>query len=326
MITTRTPLRISLCGGGTDMPSFYQHHPGAVISTGIDKSIYISINPKFDGRFRVSYSRTENVDNVGEIQHDIVREAIKLFQLKGLEVVAVSDIPGEGSGLGSSSAFTVGLLHALFEYVGQHLSTQELAENAFTVEELFCKHSCGKQDHYAAAFGGFRYYEFHPREVKIRDFGFAPEELNLLNSSLLLFWTGLRPVHASEDILKDQSVRLAEGHCAVETGMYMAALTRKLKAKLDDRCFESLGDYVRGSWLLKKRFAAGVTNDWIDDLVGNAMKVGATGAKIAGAGGGGFLLVVADPLYHQKIETAVGLRRVPFQIGARGSHVVYKGE
>lgn len=308
------------------MPSFYEHHPGAVISTAIDKSIYISINPKFDGRYRVSYSRTENVDRVDEIQHDIVRESLKLFNLRGLEVVSVSDIPGDGSGLGSSSSFTVGLLRALLEYSDHSLSTQELAEHAFTVESLMCKHPCGKQDHYAAAFGGFHYYEFLSSSVRVQDFGFSAEELRILNSSLMLFWTGLRPSNKSENILKDQEQRLAHGHCAAEAGVYMAALTRRLKARLVERRFEALGPYVRGSWLLKKGFASGITNDWIDELVNHALGAGAESAKIAGAGGGGFLLVVADPLLHQKVETAVGLRRVPFRIGVPGSRVVYKGE
>src|SRR5512146_2824155 len=151
------------------MPSFYLYHPGAVISTGIDRSIYISVNPKFDGRYRVSYSKTENVDSVSDIQHDIVRECIRTFGLKGLEVVSVSDIPGEGSGLGSSSAFAVGLLRALYEYTDHGVQAQTLAEHAFNIEANACLHPCGKQDHYAAAFGGFHYYEFLSSSVRVQD-------------------------------------------------------------------------------------------------------------------------------------------------------------
>lgn len=165
MILTRTPLRISLVGGGTDMPAFYERHDGAVISLGIDRYIYVGLNPRFDGTFRVSYSKTEICKEVDEIQHDIVREVMRLYQLKGMEVVSISDVPGEGTGLGSSSTFTVGLLRAVCELSGTKFPPGALAETAFMIESKLCGHPVGKQDHYAAAFGGLNHFVFKKGSV-----------------------------------------------------------------------------------------------------------------------------------------------------------------
>lgn len=325
MILTRTPLRLSLVGGGTDMPSFYRAHNGAVISTAIDKSIYILINRKFDGRYRISYSKTENVDDIAEIQHDIVREVLKLFQIKGLEIVSVSDIPGDGSGLGSSSAFTVGLLRAMYALCGYSALPRALAEHAFAVESGACGKTVGKQDHYAAACGGIQFYEFRPERVKIENLGLGQREQNILRSNLMLYWTGMRAAgNGSEDILKDQSMKLTHGHVAEEAGLLMAELAFQMKKQVEAHNFDLLGRFIAASWKIKKRFADGISNDWIDQLINNAIGAGASGAKICGAGGGGFLLVVADPACHNAIDTAVGLRRLQFQIGASGSHVAYR--
>lgn len=326
MITTRTPLRVSLVGGGTDVPSFYQYHTGAVVSTAINKYIYISINPKFDGRYRVSYSRTENVDNVADIQHDIVREVMKLFQVKGLEVVSISDIPGEGSGLGSSSAFTVGLLRAMYAYCDYNPLPRALAEHAFTVEAKSCGHPVGKQDHYAAALGGLYCHEFRQDRVKSESLQYEADELQMLNSFLMLFWLGARADGVSEVILQSQRERLSHGNAAEEPGLLMAELAQRLRADLKDRNFDRLGKFIHSSWVLKKQFSSRISTVEIDDLITGVLKAGATGAKICGAGGGGFLLVVADLPYHLAVEKAVGLRAVPFKIGMRGSTVVYQEE
>lgn len=324
MILTRTPLRVSLLGGGTDMDSFFLHHPGAVISAAVNKSIYIAMNPKFDGRIRVSYSKTEIVERAEDLQHDIVREIVKMFSLRGVEIASISDIPGDGSGLGSSSAFTVGMLRAVYAYSGYSSTPKQLAEAAYTIEHTACGHPCGKQDAYAASCGSLQYYEFRPNCVHTDDFHFTPVQLEALNSRLLLFWTGLRTNGGSEAILKDQERKLQPGHYAEEAGLLLTELTHQLRAQLLEHKFDRLGKFVHASWALKKRFAKGISNDWIEQLVKNALNAGATGAKISGAGGGGFLLVVAEPDVHEAVEKALGLRRVPFKIGAMGSHVVYK--
>ncbi len=324
MILTRTPLRISLLGGGTDMPSFYENHQGAVISSAIDKYIHIAVNPKFDGRYRVSYSMTENVDNADEIRHDIVREVIKVFQVKGLEVVSISDIPGEGSGLGSSSAFTVGLLKAMYAQCGfAHTPVKALAEHAFLIENNACGHPCGKQDHYSAAYGGLRYYQFNREDVIVESFEFSSDELDYLESCLMLFWTGLRWQGASNAILKLQMERFSSQRQSEESGLMLADLTGQMKNDFVKHHFARTGKFVHAGWAMKKLLAPGITNDWIEEMIQSALNAEADGAKLCGAGGGGFLLVVADPIVQKAVETAVGLRRVKFHINAAGSAVVY---
>lgn len=320
MIVTRTPMRISFVGGGTDMASFFTRHDGAVISMAINKYVYIAINPKFDGKFRVSYSKTENVDEWKDIQHDIVREAMRRYDLKGLEIVSVSDIPGEGTGLGSSSAFTVGLLKTIFTYMGHEVAGRALAEEAYKLERS-CGHWVGKQDHYAAACGGLAHYLFKKDDVKIHTFGLLDEQLAILWENLILFWTGIS--RKADDILYDQFISLDKSQKAYENGLIMFELARELKDAFDQADFTRLGRCVGVDWALKKAFAGGITANWIDTAIVNAINAGAEGAKICGAGGGGFMLVVAPPHNHAKIEKALGFQRVPFKVGVRGSCVVF---
>lgn len=325
MITTRTPLRISLAGGGTDMPSFYETHPGAVVSAAIDKYVYVSVNAKFDGRYRISYSRTENVSFPSEIKHDIVRETLKRFGLKGMEIVSISDIPGEGSGLGSSSAFTVGLINALGAYCGLRQQPQSLAENAFEIEAHACGHPVGKQDHYSAAYGGFRFYEFLKERVKSYDLELTSEEKQIVGSNLMLFWIGLRSQEGSTAILSDQGSRLAAGNGAETSGLAMAELAHRLRDDLCKKEFDRVGKFLHAGWTLKKKLSDKISNPWINEMVDNALRAGAEGAKVCGAGGGGFLLVNAPTLCHKSVEMALGLRRVPFWMGVPGSSVIYSG-
>jgi D-glycero-alpha-D-manno-heptose-7-phosphate kinase len=275
----------------------------------------------------VSYSKTENVDCVNEIQHDIVRECLKLFQLKGLEVVTVSDIPGEGSGLGSSSAFTVGLLQALYAHTGHTQFASDVAENAFEIEAHACGHMVGKQDHYAATCGGTHLFEFHKGHVRVLplDFSGKWETVDVLNSSLMLFWTGMRAKNGSADILQDQNIRLAKGHIAENMGVMLTDLALALGRDLQKGKTDRVGRFVRVGWKLKKDLSEKISNTWIDDLVESALHAGADGAKICGAGGGGFLLVVANPICHYAVEKALGLTSVPFRIDMPGSSVIYAG-
>jgi D-glycero-alpha-D-manno-heptose-7-phosphate kinase len=305
------------------MEAFSNFHVGAVVSTAINKYIYISVNPKFDGRFRVSYSQTENVDTAEEIQHDIIRESLKLFQVKGLEIVSVSDIPGGGSGLGSSSAFTVGLLRALYAYCDYKATPRALAEHAFALEGEVCGHPVGRQDHYAAAYGGFNFYEFKKDRVTVNGCALTDGDIVQIGSRLMLFWTGSRAENSSQDILKEQSIRISPGHGAEDSALLMAELAQQMKAELLRKQFGRIGKFVKSSWVLKKHFSPGVSNDRLDQSVANALRAGADGAKISGAGGGGFLLVVSEPGVRNDIEQTLGLRRLPLQIGARGSTVIW---
>lgn len=327
MIITRTPLRISLCGGGTDMPAFYSVHGGAVVSFTIDKYMYVSVNRKFDGRIRLSYSRTENVESPGQLKHDLARTCLQVFDEHGLEITSVADIPGAGSGLGSSSAFTVGLLLALSELQAKSCgwSPKSLAEMAYIVEHWLCGHETGKQDQYAAAYGGFHFYEFCPNgHVRVMPFDLPEDEMAYLGDRLMLFWTG--KTRKAAPILTQQSTHLAINQDHIETARIMRGLADQLRNDLCAHRLENIGVTLNSGWMLKKQLADGISNTWIDEIYHRALVAGAQGGKICGAGGGGFLLLWAEPNAQPEVERAVGLRRVPFRFEGNGSSVIYRGE
>jgi D-glycero-alpha-D-manno-heptose-7-phosphate kinase len=322
MITTRTPLRISLVGGGTDMPSFYERHGGAVVSMAISKYIYISINQKFDGRIRLSYSRTENVDKASDLKHDLARAVLQMFDLKGVEITSVSDIPGEGSGLGSSSSFTVGLLNAISKYCGHsYCSPSNLAEMAYLIE-MGCGHALGKQDHYAAAYGGLHYYQFN-KDGSVCVAPLLSKEIKEgLEKQLLLFWTG--KTRKASVILKQQAGNVSKDGLAEFAALDLRDMAKFFRSELCIGDYSNTGYVLRDNWELKKKLANGITNPWIDDLYEKALNEGAVGGKLCGAGGGGFLILFADPKHHYFIEKAINLRRIPFHIEEEGSKAIYE--
>lgn len=321
MITVRTPLRISLAGGGTDMEAFYKRQVGAVVSFAIDKYLFISLNKKFDGKTRVSYSITENVDNPIHLKHDLAREVLGYFGTTGVEITSISDIPGEGTGLGSSSAFTVGLINALSAYTtpGINLTESALAELAYYVEKKLCHHPVGKQDHYAAAHGGLKFYQFNANEiVDVETLG-DPAILRGLENHLMLFYTGA--TRQAGHILTEQEKNLQQGDTRL--GVQLRALAIELRDNLRHGNFFALGDILARGWAWKKQLAIGITNDWINDLYDKAIDAGAIGGKLLGAGGGGFLLFAVHQAQQNDVTAALGLRRVPFRIECEGSKVVY---
>lgn len=315
MIITRTPLRISLFGGGTDMSAFYsQGIPGQVLSFTINKFIYITVNPKFDGKMRVSYSRTENHERPDQIEHDLVRETLTYYHRDGLEITSVSDIPGSGSGLGSSSAFVVGLVRALSSF-----SLGTLASEAYYIEHDRCRHPVGKQDHWAAACGGLRHYMFHQDEsVESTEIANGHKELE---DQLLLFYTGI--TRKASTILEKQKSNLLSLESVYGVGRELTSLTGAVSEKIQSGDFSAFGSCLDHAWQLKKRLAAGVSETGIDRIYDLAMDAGAEGGKICGAGGGGFMLFCAPPERHNDIKLAVGLRHVPFKIVNMGSQVIY---
>lgn len=319
MLTTRTPLRISLVGGGTDMPSFYKKHTGAVISFTINKYVYVSINKKFDGKLRVSYSKTENVDSVDDLQHELVRESLKLFNIKsGLEITSISDIPGSGTGLGSSSAFTVGLLKAL----GTTNGTVTLAERAFTVEADKCSHPVGKQDHYSAAFGGLNYFVFGKNKVEHNPIMPSIKMVQELQSHSLLLWTGI--TRDANEILKNQNKTFLDGG-NIEIGKQLSRLADDLYVEMSDGIeMERIGEYLQKAWQLKKFLAQSITNSKVDAWYEKAIWKGAYGGKLLGAGGGGFMYFLAHPKLHDSIVEETGLRKVEFKLDYEGSQVIYE--
>lgn len=324
MITSRTPLRISLIGGGTDLPAFYRSYGGSVVSFAISKSVYVSVNDKFDERTRVSYSITENVDDPEELKHDLARETLKLFQAKGIEIASMADIPGEGSGLGSSSSFTVGLLAALSRKINGHIYPKKmLAETAHTVEAKLCRHpGVGKQDQYAAAYGGLHYYEFAKDEaVEVQPIFVSPEQKEYLESRLMLLYTGV--TRSANDILSDQEKNIKSSRESIEAGCALKEMAVNLAIDLQGGNFHVVGTYLHEGWKLKKRLSDAISSPNLDTIYAKAIECGALGGKLLGAGGGGFFLFFAEPKFHADIRTATELRQVEFKIEEKGSEIIY---
>ena len=316
MIITRTPFRISLAGGGTDFPEFYQQEFGCVVSTAINKFMYITLNEKFAGDIRVGYSKTEIVQTPDEIQHPIVREAFKLLKVRGLEITSNADVPA-GTGLGSSGSFSVGLLNALHIYRSSPVPAGELAKEASHIERELAHEITGKQDHYIAAFGGLRYFQFNPDESVSVD-AISYPHMSELEENLMLAYIGPRTKSAS-------SIQLE-----LKTNLRMDALrelkgiTLRLRAALIATEPPSvLGEVLNESWMIKREMASGISNPTIDDYYDRALQAGAIGGKLCGAGAGGFLLLYCPKDKQEAVKEALGLRVLPFNFETRGSHVIY---
>jgi D-glycero-alpha-D-manno-heptose-7-phosphate kinase len=323
VIITRTPLRISFAGGGSDLPAFFADEPGMVVSATIDRFVCLTVTTKYDGAVRVSYSQTENVDCARDVFHPLVREALALADIRrGVEIVSVADLPS-GTGLGSSSAFTVGLLLALAAHQGRFTTAEQLATDACTVEIGRCQAPIGKQDQYAAAYGGLRAYTFHP------DGGVGAEALALVGdaraafeSHLLLLDTGRR--HNASVLLAGQSAAMRDSRKRA-TIRAMANLAATFRDALLSGNLRECGDLLDAAWRLKRNVVQGITDDPIDNWYSAALRAGAWGGKLCGAGGGGFLLLLAPPERHAAIARAVGLRALPVRLSDAGASVIYSG-
>lgn len=327
MIISRTPLRISFVGGGSDLSAFYRHAMGAVVSTAINKYIYVTVNPKFDHRIRASYSVTEMVDSVDELQHELIREALRLVAVdRGIEITSISDIPSHGTGLGSSSSYTVGLLKALYAHTGQHVGAERLAREACQIEIEICKKPIGKQDQYIAAYGGLQYLRFSPDETVFVDPVIcSPETKRALQQRLLLLYTGV--TRFANDILAEQTRNTENDGYKRQVLDTMVKLAQELRAALVANDLECFGEIMHQGWLEKKKMATGVSNSRIDEWYARARQQGAVGGKITGAGGGGFLLLYAPPERHTNILRALPeLRPVTFQFEPQGSKIIYVEE
>lgn len=326
MIITRTPLRLSLAGGGTDLPAFYSTTMGAVVSLTIDKYVTVAVSEKFDGRTRVSYSITENVDRPEQIQHDIIRESLRSFDVEGVEVVTVSDIPGSGTGLGSSSALAVGLSLALRKWMGRSVNVHPafLAFEAYSIERLRCGHPCGKQDHYAAAYGGLHSFRFQPNEdVIARNLPFSEEVKVFLENDLMLFWTGR--TRNSNYLLQQEEQNLCRQKETHNLGLQLRDMAAALEDDILKERFQTIPMYLHKGWMVKKRMAKGISDPALDEIYQAALRAGAGGGKLLGAGGGGFFLFAGCWNHQSEIERALNLRRVWFKIDRFGSRIVYNG-
>lgn len=324
MIITRTPLRISFAGGGTDLPSFYREFDGgAVTSAAIDRYVHVLVNTKFDKSIRVAYSRTENVDRLDELQHPLFREAMRLAGIhEALEIHTIADIPSEGTGLGSSSTMTVGLLNALYAYRGILKGPAELAEEACRIEIDLLKGAAGKQDQYIAAFGGIQYFEFAADDsVRAAPIPTSTADRERLGEHLSLFYTGT--TRRAEGILKEQSDRTAENRDAL---LRMRSLAADARAAIVAGEIPRLGAILDEGWQLKRHLSSGITNPAIDEKYARARAAGAYGGKITGAGGGGFLLLLHPPERSRQIADALSpMQRLPVRISTEGSRILFVG-
>jgi D-glycero-alpha-D-manno-heptose-7-phosphate kinase len=323
LVISRTPLRISLVGGGSDLPSFCDVHGGAVVSTAVDKWIHVIVAPRFEGDIRVSYSQTETVATAKDVAHELVREALRVTGLpRGLEILTLADVPARGTGLGSSSAVTIGLLNALYGYQGVYKSPIQLAEEAAEIEIDVLGKPIGKQDHYAAALGGFNFMEFLPRGgVRAEPLVCPPGTLERLHDSMLLFYTGRQRSAAA--ILGSQERAIRDGR-AVAGLAAIRDMAYELREALGRGDAERAGPIVHRSWEIKRSLTAGISNPDVDALYEIALGNGASGGKLLGAGGGGFLLVLADPERHPAIRRALqGVREVAVNFAARGTQIMH---
>lgn len=325
MIISRAPFRVSFCGGGSDIPSFYEKYSGCVLSTTIRKYVYLSIHKAFNrDTITVKYSKTEVVNNPADLEHRIFKQVLTDFGNKGFEIASMADITA-GTGLGSSSSFTVALLKMMYAYNGVSVSNYKVAKRACEIEIEELGNPIGKQDQFAAAFGGLRYYEFQPDGfVKVEPIIMKRESYRHLEDSIMMFYTGA--LHDANKILAEQSHSYAvSANAKIEGTKALCEMTRELKVKLEENNVDALGDILRRSWEIKRGLATGISNPLIDSHYEIGMANGATGGKLLGAGGGGFLLFyVPEADKREKVKAALSdLLYMPVELDQSGVSIVF---
>jgi len=324
MIIARAPFRVSFCGGGSDIPSFYEKYGGCVLSTTIRKYVYLTIHKSFlKDEITLKYSKTEVVKDPDQIEHRIFRQVLKDFGTKGVEITSMADIPA-GTGLGSSSAFTVALLKLLYTYNEKFASTYKIAKEACDVEINQLGNPIGKQDQFASAFGGLRYYEFRPDGfVKTEPIVMRSSSFRKLEDSIMMFYTGA--LHDANQILKEQSKALASQNEKINATIKLCEMTRELKKSFEENDIDVLGPTLARSWEIKKSLASGISNPLIDGCYERGMKAGASGGKLLGAGGGGFLLFyVPEPEKKEAVREALhDLIELPVELDNSGASIIF---
>lgn len=319
MIIIQTPLRISFFGGGTDFPSFYMEEGGCVLSSAIDKYIFVTIKQRFDDKMRVGYTRTEMVDTIDDLQHELIREAFRKVGIsKRIEITTMGDIPS-GSGLGSSSSVTVGSLHAMHAYLNHSVSTEQLAREACEIEIDVLKKPIGIQDQYIAAYGGLRFFEFSTSGQVCNDqIDLDPAVQTRLNENLLLFFTGI--TRQADSILTEQKENI---HARKEYLCQLKDMALNGRDELLRGNVDSIGEMLHESWQIKKQLASGISNGVIEAMYNSARTAGAIGGKITGAGGGGFLLLYCPYEKRENVRLALSnLREIPIRLEPDGSKVI----
>jgi len=323
VIVSKTPLRMSFVGGGSDLPAYYHLDEGTVLSTSINKYMYVSVNKKFDGDIRLSYSLTEDVNDVEKIKHPIVRNTLKMLEISGgIEIASMADIPSKGSGLGSSSSYTVGLLNALYAFKNKSISQNDLGKLASHIEINLCGEPIGKQDQYSAAYGGINLIKFHSDEsVTVEPIICKKSFINQLEKSILMFYTGR--TRSASTLLKEQSENMNN---SIKRSLIkeMASLSYDLKYMFENDDLDSIGELLHKNWKLKSQISSGITNPQIDDWYKKGINAGATGGKLLGAGNGGFIMFCVSPEKQQNVINSLkDLKRIPFSFDNSGSKIVF---
>jgi D-glycero-alpha-D-manno-heptose-7-phosphate kinase len=318
MVGTRTPFRMSFVGGGSDLKEFYTQSPGCVISATINKYMYIFVHKYFDNRIQVKYSKTELVERIANIKHPIVREVLTKFNLQGIDINSIADIPS-GTGLGSSSSYTVGLFNALYNYIGKNYSKEQLAKDACELEIDILKEPIGKQDQYAAAYGGLNLIRFLPNGgVKIEPIKMENKAYKQLENNLLLFFTGT--TRNASDVLIDQRNNLLSEESKFDTLIQMTNLVEKAKTALIQSNLDNFGKILDENWQLKKSLSKKISNNDIENIYSLAKNNGALGGKILGAGGGGFALFYCEQNKQERLRNALNkLKEVNFMFEKLGT-------
>ena len=315
-------MRISLAGGGSDLPAYFRENGGAVLSSSIDKYVYLCLNRAFDQRVRVAYSRTEEVATAADLDHKLFRAVLtKLGVEKGIEIASIADIPSRGSGLGSSSAFTVGLLNAVYAYKGVRKSKLELAKEACEIEIDICGEPIGKQDQYAASMGGVNFIRFNPDDtVDVEPVSMPTQTLETLKHSMMMFYTGV--LRSASSLLQEQSEGLVSFPENRRTTDRLVAMASELRTELSLGNPDALGACLDEGWRLKKSLSSGISNPSFDDIYTLAIQAGATGGKLLGAGGGGFFLFYVPRDRQEAVKSRLeALRHIEFTLDQEGATI-----
>ncbi len=323
MIITRTPFRISLCGGGSDIKSFYEKHGGCVLSTTINKYMYITSHPSFDKKTTVlKYSKTETVKNINEIEHNIFRECLKKEKLEGLEITSIADVP-QGTGLGSSSSFTVGLLKNLKCHKREYISKEDVAAYACDIENNVVHTTNGKQDQYAAAFGGLNFYQFNKDgTVDVEPVLMGHEAYKQLEKNLIMIYVGGE--HKASEILEEQSKNIISAKDKELGQKKIMEMTYDLKRELEHDNIDYVGKILDENWRIKKTLASGISNPQFDEWYDRGIKAGATGGKLLGAGGSGFFLFYVPEKNQEEFRNQMSdLPEMEFKFDHQGTTVIF---
>jgi D-glycero-alpha-D-manno-heptose-7-phosphate kinase len=325
MIISRTPVRVSFCGGGTDADWFSQtsENGGMVTSIALNRHIHVTVNRRFDNRIRVSYSKLEIVDNFEDLEHELVRESMRMTGVtSGVEITTIADIPSRGTGLGSSSAVTVGLLHALHCFAGRSVSPSQLASEACQIEIEILGQPIGRQDQYATSYGGINTIKFCKNgEVLVEPIVLQENTISRISEEFTLIFTGQS--RSASSVLSDS---VAEGKSAIDNLMRIREQANEAKDLLESGELSKLGSLLNEAWVMKRGISKSVSNNYLDDMYSRIISTGATGAKLLGAGGGGFFLVHGNIAVREKLEKEFSSdhRMIPLDIDNTGSSIIYQ--